>query len=436
MTGRPVRISIKTTGCKVNQADTAAMVRSVADLPVEWVGAGSDSDIAVINACTVTRAAERDGRNAVYRATRSGDGPVLLTGCMAVRLERQGDVPDFDDRVELAPSIGDQPAFVRRLREAVHVRMAQRDRESPPEAPPRGKPAGSRTRPIIKVQDGCNHACSYCIVPTVRGSSVSVPVSRVAEEVDRARASGASELVLAGVDLSSWGRDLDGDRSLFHLLEGLLARKCGARFRLSSLEPDGLVESLLSLVADSRDLCPHFHVPLQSGSDRILGLMSRPYDAAGFASHVERAHKRIPGLVMGLDVICGFPGETDSDFEATRSFLEGLAFTYLHVFPYSPRPGTTAGLLTDDVPHAIKAERCRILRTMSDDRRVRHATDRTGTIAEVVDIRDRREAGIESLAEDYTRVFRRGGGPVRRDRFTVLVTGSDGPCVTAEVENT
>lgn len=434
MTGRPVRISIKTTGCKVNQADTADMIRSLADLPVVWVGPGSDSDIAVVNACTVTRAAERDGRNAVYRASRNVEGPVLLTGCMAVRLVRQQEAPEFDGRVEILPSTGDRPAFIQRLRGAIRDLMDAGNGEKRVDAAIETIPLSGRTRPIVKVQDGCNHACSYCIVPLVRGPSTSISVERVVEDVVRATTSGASEVVLAGVDLSSWGRDLPGDVSLPNLLEGLLGLQTGARFRLSSLEPDGLDESLLSLVADSQDICPHFHVPLQSGCDRILGLMSRPYTAAAFEASILRASRRVPGLVLGLDVIGGFPGETDEDFRTTFSFLDGLPFTYLHVFPYSPRPGTEAADLNDDVPHAVRSERCRILRSLSDSRRVLHAMSRIGSRAEVVDIRRRGDDRIESLAEDYSRVFRRTGDELRAHRYAVSVSGSDGPCLTAEVE--
>ena len=426
MVDRPIRISIKTTGCKVNQADTALIVEGLSGLPIHWVGPGSESDISIVNACTVTRAAERDGRNAVYRASRSSVGPVYLTGCMAVRLARDSEPSGFEERVRVIPSSGDRSGFITGLREEI-LRLTP---DAPaPEVPTQadGWKGHVRSRPIVKVQDGCNGSCTYCIVPSVRGPSSSVPASSVARDVRRLAESGASEIVLAGVDLSSWGRDNGDATCLADLLDTLVNLGTGMRFRLSSMEPDGLDDRVLHRVGSSGDLCRHLHVPMQSGSDGILDRMKRPYRSTDFAAVIDRAHDRIDGLSLGLDVLCGFPGEDDAAFEETHSFLLSLPFTYLHVFPYSPRPGTPAYDLGDDVSPAVKKERCAILRALSDRRRLLHASNRIDTTAEVVDIRLRDGIGVESLAGDYTRVIRSEAHTVRKGRFQVPITGSQGP---------
>ncbi|NOZ01596.1 MAG: MiaB/RimO family radical SAM methylthiotransferase [Deltaproteobacteria bacterium] len=442
MTDTPVSISLKTTGCRVNQADSEAIVEGLADLPVHWVAPSAPAHISVVNACTVTGPAERDGRNSVYRALRSGKGPVFLTGCMAVRLSSQDVADPFEQRVRVVS--GD--ALVKALREAV-LEIARDDGSTiggpdvaGPGEPLEGtsacsgthKPVSSRpirSRPIVKVQDGCDGRCSYCIVPLVRGPSRSVPPDRIADEVGEHAAKGAWEVVLAGVDLASWGRG--GDQRLPDLLNRLLGMKTGVRFRLSSIEPEGLDERLLGLIGESSDICPHLHVPMQSGSDRVLTAMERPYGARDFERMVDRAHAMIDGLSMGLDVICGFPAEDDREFERTHAFLRSLPFTYLHVFPYSPRPGTRAFESGDPVPHHVKRQRCSILRELSNKRRTARVASRVGTRAEVVDIRTRDGVGVESIAEDYTKVLRRGADSLIAGRILVDITGAEGQTAIA-----
>ena len=400
-----VRVSLRTTGCKVAQWDGEAVLRAISDLPVEVVSPTEPADIAVVNACTVTAAADRDGRAALYRAMGSGASLVVLTGCLAVRV---GDVPPG---VTVVPATSDRSALIDLLRKEISRLGAGG------EGGVKGPKA--RSRPLVKVQDGCDGKCAYCIVPLVRGPSVSYPVESIEKAVLEARDSGASEVVITGVDLGAYGRESGSD--LASLLRRLVGLRTGMRFRISSLEPNWVTDQLVGLMADSPDICKHLHIPLQSGSDKVLLAMRRPYDTRTFASVVLDAASRVPGLCLGLDVICGFPGETDDDFETTRKFLSSLPFSYLHVFPFSPRPGTEAFAMEGACGDARRKERCRILREMGRKARALHARSLVGKEVEVVDIREQ-SGQVEALTQNYVRVRR--GGVVRRGRYSLV------PCDT------
>lgn len=421
---REVALSIRTTGCKVNQADGAWIAEALRGLPVRLVAPGDPADLVVVNACTVTAAADRDGRASVYRALRSSKGPVFLTGCLAMRLQTWSS--PGGDRVRVIPETRDRDALIAALRtEVVGMAAAEDRRKDPP--PAHGPfPAPRHARPLIKVQDGCDHVCAFCIVPRVRGPSRSVPLAEVQDRVRSAADLGASEAVLTGVDLGAWGRDLAPARELADLLEALLALNTGMRFRLSSIEPDRLDDRLIDLLAGSPDLCPHLHVPMQSGSDRILRAMRRPHTAAEVADRLARAVSRVPRLTVGLDVLCGFPGEDDADYDATLALARSLPVTYLHVFPFSPRPGTEAARMGPGADRVVVAERCSVLRDLSASRRADRASAMLGHEVEVVDIRPRPTGDVESLSSCYFRVLRPGAGHVQPGRHAVTITDARG----------
>jgi len=430
---RVIRIAFKTTGCKVSQADAEAARRALSDLPVAFVGPGEAADLVVVNACAVTRGAERDGRVFVHRGARSG-ASVILAGCLATRVARHGDDGRLPEGVRVVPGAGDDGTLVATLRAEVLRRAEARapededgrdaGHEAGCEAEPRAVRA--RARPLVKVQDGCDCRCSFCIVPDLRGPSRSVPVDRILADVRAAATEGSAEVVLAGVDLAAWGRDLRDGSDLASLLARLGGQGTGMRFRLSSVEPPGLTDRLLDAMAAGPDVAPHLHVPLQSGSDRILRTMRRPYTAREFAGRVNAFARTLPGLAIGLDVIVGFPGETDADFEETRALVESLPVTYLHVFPFSARPGTDAANLPGAPPHAVKTARSRVLRDLSETRLAAHAARLAGTTVEVVDIRGRPGAVVESLAGDHTRVFRRDPEGPRSGRSRLRVASARG----------
>ncbi len=224
---------------------------------------------------------------------------------------------------------------------------------------------GDRTRPVLKIQDGCNNRCAYCVIPFVRGRSRSLPPDIVIAEVQKLVASGSREIVLSGINLGAYGRDLSPRASLSDVVHRILEETPLEQLRLSSIEPQDVTEELISLVASSDRLAPHFHVPLQSGSDRILRAMHRWYRAGHYAERVKRIRQLLPGAAIGADVIVGFPGETEEDFQMTFELIERLPFTYLHVFSFSARPGTEGANLAAPVSATVIRERARTLRALA-----------------------------------------------------------------------
>ncbi len=426
-------MSFITTGCRTNQADAAAVRAALADLPVRFVAAGAPADVVVVNACTLTRDADRTARAAVNRALRHG-AQTVLTGCLATRLSRSDRPEAIAPECRVLPGTSDRRALVDMLRQLVDDedrradggdRQADDGGSAAPADTPPSSPALERARPVIKVQDGCDHACAYCIVPSVRGPATSVPPDAVREAVLRATTSGAAEVVLTGIDLASWGRDLGG-RDPVDLLDALLALNTGMRFRLSSIEPHGLEDRLLDRIGTSPDICPQLHVPIQSGSDRILAAMHRRGRTRDLRQRLAAARDRIPGLALGLDVICGFPGETDDDFDQTVALIQAVDADTLHVFPYSPRPGTAAARRPDDVPFAVKSDRVARLRELARTARRRRLASWVGRVAEVVDVGRRPDGQVASIAADGTPVRRDDPHGPRGGRHCVRIHATDG----------
>ncbi len=360
-----MRVAVTALGCKVSAYDATRFGDSLPE-GFELVPFTDRADVYVVFSCTVTHSADRDTRKLVHRIRRAApEAKVVLTGCLpAVDEARAAGL----DGVDLALPHG-------RIQELPAALVDLVGATAPPTTPSAGgRPEGLRAmvsgldRPYLKVQDGCNHACAYCVLPKARGRSRSVPVAQVLDELAGLEERGAREIVLTGIDLGSWGKDLRPRATLVHLLEQVAAR-AKARVRLSSLEPWSLTDDLLDLLAAWPGFCRHLHLPLQSGSDRILRAMGRPYTVDRYEDRVRAAVERLPGLGLGTDVICGFPGETDEDHDQTYATLTRLPFSYLHVFTYSPRPGTRAAAMSDDVPHGVKKARSRRLRDLGNQQR-------------------------------------------------------------------
>ena len=328
-------------------------------------GERAAADLVILNTCTVTAAADEDVRHTVNRVHRENPAArILVTGCYAQRApEELAALPGVEwvvgnshktqigDLVTSAPYHGN-----------IHVGdiFAQHDFLSAPVE----DAAGDRTRPNLKIQDGCNNRCSFCIIPFVRGRSRSAPAAQVVEQV-RALAERYREVVLSGINLGRWGREPGSGMRLADLIRLLLAETPVERLRLSSIEPMDWSDDLLDLVATSSRIAKHVHAPLQSGSDRILRLMHRKYRPRHYADRVQKARAWMPDAAIGADVMVGFPGETDADFEESRRYIEALPFTYLHVFTYSERPGTAAADASGAVPMPVRKERNRILRDLA-----------------------------------------------------------------------
>lgn len=356
------RVAFATLGCKVNRADTQRVAEALPGW-VRLVPFDERADLYVINTCTVTAVADRQSRQLIARAHRKNpSAPIVVTGCLAEL--RPEEVSQRAGVIEVVPN-GGKPALVSRILD--HLPGAP-ERRAPPDAAAtyRYRPR-EVTRPPLKIQDGCGGECTYCTVAAARGAPLSVPPEEVLGALAAYGAQGCPEVVLAGIDLGSYGQDLSPPGSLAGLIVRAASLAGMPRLRLSSLEVHRVDDALVDTLAAYRHLvCPHLHLPLQSGADPVLARMRRPYDAALFRTRFEALRGAFEGACLGADVIAGFPGESDADHRATVAFVEEMAPAYLHVFPFSPRPGTPAARFGDVVPLAIRKARAAELRALSD----------------------------------------------------------------------
>jgi threonylcarbamoyladenosine tRNA methylthiotransferase MtaB len=360
------RVFVESFGCRASQADGAAIEASLADQGYLPVRDAASADLIVLNTCTVTHGADVDARRYIRGAHRDHpSSDILVTGCYAQRAPKEiaalpgvrwvvgnshktaiAEIvarPDYHGQIVIG-EISAQQQFL-----AAPVRDIRND----------------RTRPNLKVQDGCSNRCSFCIIPSVRGRSRSAPLESVLEQV-RDLAARYCEVVLSGINLGRWGRDLPGGMRFVDLLRAVLRETPVRRLRISSVEPMDWSQDLFELVSASPRIAPHVHLPLQSGSDAVLKRMFRKYRVRHYASRLTLARSLMPNAAIGADVMTGFPGETEAEFAETHDFIESQPFTYLHVFTYSERPGTQAAEQGRAVPIPVRQERTRILRDLSD----------------------------------------------------------------------
>jgi threonylcarbamoyladenosine tRNA methylthiotransferase MtaB len=362
------RVFVQSFGCRASQADGAAIEASLTDQGYLPARDAASADLIVLNTCTVTHGADVDARR-VIRGTHR-DHPtsdILVTGCYAQRAPAEiaalagvrwvvgnshktsiaeiVNTPDYHGQIVVG-DISTQQQFL-----AAPVRDIR----------------DGRTRPNLKVQDGCGNRCSFCIIPSVRGRSRSAPLASVLDQVTDL-AHRYCEVVLSGINLGRWGRDLTGGLRFVDLLRAILRVTPVRRLRISSVEPMDWSQDLLELVASEPRIAKHIHLPLQSGSDAVLKRMFRKYRTRHYASRLALAHSLMPDAAIGADVMTGFPGETDAEFAETREFIEQHPFTYLHVFTYSERPGTAAATQGSPVPIPVRHERTHILRDLSDQK--------------------------------------------------------------------
>ena len=358
--------SIENFGCRASQADGAAIESLLKSRGLVTAEHPETAEIVILNSCTVTAAADADVRSSIRRPHRLNPAAqILVTGCYAQRdPEAISLLPGVEwvvgnsHKAHIADMLAGAPyhggVYASDIFESEGVLTA-----------PIVDARADRARPNLKVQDGCNNRCSFCIIPFVRGRSRFVPVGETIAQV-RALSKDYREVVLTGINLGRWGREPGSDLRLPDLLRRLLAETEIERIRLSSVEPMDWSDALIELMASTNRIARHIHMPLQSGADAILRRMHRKYRPKHYADRLTKAWAALPDAGIGADVMTGFPGETKEHFEESKAFIESLPFTYLHVFTYSERPGTPAALMPDAVPVTVRRERTRILRDLSD----------------------------------------------------------------------
>jgi threonylcarbamoyladenosine tRNA methylthiotransferase MtaB len=435
---------IENFGCRATEADAASLRRSLRAAGLQMLDEPAGADVVVLNTCTVTAAADSQARDAVRKIHRTNPSAcIVVTGCYAQRAPEELAALDG---VSWVIGNSHQTEIPRVIREGLmsggesptaatdssgawskdFIPLARLDDEamsltrgpakiltgdifaqtSVQVAPVEGTEAiaGDRTRPILKIQDGCNNRCSYCVIPFVRGPSRSLVPDLVIEEVRRLVAAGAKEVVLSGINLGAYGRDLVPRVELAQVVRRILDETPLEQLRFSSIEPQDVTEGFIALVAASPRIARHFHVPLQSGSNRILRAMHRWYRAEHYAERIKLIRRTLPDAAIGADVIAGFPGETDEDFRATFEFIERLPFTYLHVFSFSSRPGTKAVDLGAPVPAGITRERTRALRALGQRKAAAFRKLQAGRSLRALTLKKGGDTWTEALTGNYLKV--------------------------------
>ena len=437
---------IENFGCRAAQADGSAIERQLANTGLRRVNATSEADIVVLNTCTVTSAADQDARAAIRRTKRERpEAKILVTGCYAQRAPEEiaaldgvtwvvgnshkhqiGNIIAGYNATEcggFVPVTALNSSFQgANFTPRIYASdiFAHTELQSAPVFE-----AIERTRPNLKIQDGCNNRCSFCVIPYVRGHSRSLSIDNILHEIHDLEAAGYREIVISGINLGRWGRDFAPQKRSFgdlgsdsdtqargfnaidrfvEALRVILERTSVDKIRLSSIEPMDWTDDLITLMATSKRIAKHSHIPLQSGSDRILRKMHRKYRPWHYAEKVEKIRSAMRDAAIGADVMVGFPGESDELFEESRAFIAQMPLTYLHVFTYSPRPGTPAAAMPDQVPVELARERNRELRNLAAEKNIEFRRSFLGRTIEAITLARRAAAATEALSDNYLKV--------------------------------
>lgn len=434
-----MRYYVQNFGCRATQADGAAVEEGLRARGLVAAAEPGSADVMVVNTCTVTAAADADARRWIRRARRENPSArLLVTGCYAQRApEELAGLPGVEWVVgnshkseiaallageALAP-VSSAPGFVsleslsaspvgnggggeeRTLAQRAKVIVGDVARLRTVLVAPVFGSSDDRTRPTLKIQDGCNNRCAFCVIPFVRGRSRSLTLGEVLSQVQRLTDEGYQEVVLSGVDLGAYGQDLEGKPGLRELTERILETTSVRLLRFSSLEPMDLSNEFLNLLVSSDRIARHIHAPLQSGSNRILRRMHRWYTREEYAERIEQVAARWENVGIGADVIVGFPGETEEDFRQTVELIERLPFSYLHVFRYSKRPGTRAVTLDGQVPPEVIRERSRTLRALAAEKAAHFRAQQVGRSLRVLTLSSTNDDGTRNaLSENYLKL--------------------------------
>jgi threonylcarbamoyladenosine tRNA methylthiotransferase MtaB len=441
---------VENFGCRATQADGAALERQFAERGLVRTSA-DDAELVVLNTCTVTAAADQDARSAIRRVQRQNPkAKIVVTGCYAQRAPEEiaalpgvayvvgnshkhqladialGDFARHNSGFRSVDTPGSSFVSVHSLtsnsKQAIFVSdiFAHTELVAAPVFDASGPEASARTRPNLKVQDGCDNRCSFCVIPSVRGQSRSLPLRDVIREVNALVGLGYRELVISGINLGRWGRDFPGDSTsrFEELVRAILEDTSLEKLRISSVEPMDWSDELIALVAGSPRIAKHAHVPLQSGSDAVLRRMHRKYRPWHYRERIEKIRSAMPAAAIGADVMAGFPAETETEFEETRRMIEELPFTYLHVFTYSARPGTPAENMADHVPVQIARERNRILRELAAEKKRAFMRPFVGNTMEAITLNVVHSNSdgdfTEALTDNYQKAKLSGNHPANR----------------------
>ena len=428
-------VAIQTLGCKLNQADSDALARQFVSAGYRMADSEAGADVVVLNTCTVTATADAKARQILRSSHRANPNALIVaTGCYAqraaeelTRVEGVALVLGNTQKEELVARVSEALGLEERFLSdgdsepgrPVDTEVAVATTAAPQVVPHLGasRSGALRQRAMIKIQEGCNQVCAYCIVPKVRGRERSIPPDDLVQQVQYRVSQDCQEVVLTGTHLGSYGFDLPGT-SLLGLLRRILAETTVPRLRVSSLQPQEIQPGLLELWQDGR-LCPHFHLPLQSGSDRVLGAMRRRYTVGQFAHTMELIRRTIPDVGITADLIVGFPGEGDAEFQESRAFVQSMEFSDMHIFPFSARPGTSANYFGDKVPAAVKKQRTAEMLGLAKEGFHRFRERQLGQTRPVLWESVRQVAGTPAwsgLTDNYIRVYTNSqGSPPQSD---------------------
>lgn len=449
---------VENFGCRATQADGAGIERDLMDHGLVRAGQAQDANLVVLNTCTVTASADQDVRATIRRIHRENPGcRILVTGCYAQRAPEEiatlpgvsvvvgnshkhqvaqiaaerllcgeGAAPRPAAFIPAGCVTGHSPVTTQSAMQAGFPGQGTGVAKAGPArvtaevivgdifahtelvAAPVFDAGAEKTRPNLKVQDGCDNRCSFCIIPYVRGQNRSLPLDEVLREVDTLVTAGYREVVISGINLGRWGRDYDQPRKFVELVRAIVEKTALERLRISSVEPMDWTDDLIALVASSPRIAKHAHVPMQSGSDRVLRKMHRKYRPWHYAEKLTKIRQAMPGAAIGADVMVGFPGETDLDFEETRALIEQLPFTYLHVFTYSGRPGTPSYTMPNQVPIHLAKERNRILRELAAEKKLRFMESFVGKRLSAITLSVQHDGCTEALTDNYLKLWLRG----------------------------
>ena len=388
-------------GCKVNQYESEAIAELFAEKGYEIVGIDEEADVYVINTCTVTNFGDKKSRHLV------------------IGTKDRAQIVEMVEQYDRANGVEN------------HVSDIMKERVFEPLSIQK---LANRTRAYLKIQDGCSQYCSYCIIPYARGPVRSLPLAEAVAQARQLQAEGYRELVFTGIEISSWGRDLHDGSSLIDLVEAVAAAAPRLRLRLGSLEPRTVTEDFCRRASQLPNLCPHFHLSLQSGCDKTLKEMNRKYDTEKYRQAVATLRKYLPKVALTTDIIVGFPGETEEDFRESYAFAEEIGFAKIHVFPYSPKRGTPAAARKDQLLNAVKSERSHTLIQLSDRMAADFLADAVGTDAEVLYERAVGDGIYEGHTTNYMKVHGRSEADLTNRIAKTHITRAEGEMLFGDVE--